>query len=176
MIIFKTLQGLLKLAAELFMLYYLYRCSKSDIETRTITPAWALIVGGGAVLVRIIVGTFSFKDLLLVLLMFGVLFLISYVTHGALGEGDCYVVLACGLLYSFWYELSALIIALIICGCKALWKVIRGEAGRNDTFPFMPYLFTGHIALIGITFTLALTALFVGIGLSFTPLGSYIWS
>ena len=40
----------------------------------------------------------------------------------------------------------------------------------------MPYLFTGHIALIGITFTLALTALFVGIGLSFTPLGSYIWS
>jgi len=74
-------------------------------------------------------------------LLFGLLFLIAVASRGGMGGGDIKLGLAIGLALGWKLGLAGLVLAFIIGGVLAIFKLLRGY--KKQALPFAPFLAAG---------------------------------
>lgn len=142
----------LHLFFHLVSLAYLVLAARSDLKTRTISPLVALALAGTGILVRLLSGTSSPGGLLPLLGGNGVLFLVSFLSRGAIGCGDCLVLLTYGSWVGIDWEAGCLMTGLVYSAVWSAGLLLLKRAGRKDTLPFLPFLLAGHLTLSLLSF------------------------
>lgn len=71
--------------------------------------------------------------------------IISLLTKGALGAGDCIMIAVLACFMSPYHIISMLLYGLIFSGIAALFLLTVEKCSRKDTLSFAPFLLIGHI-------------------------------
>lgn len=67
------------------------------------------------------------------------LYLISKLSNGGVGEGDAFVYVVTGITLGFFKNLELLIISLLLAAVVGLVLVVIRRVGRKYTLPFVPF-------------------------------------
>lgn len=145
-------------------LVYLFLCARSDLKTRSIRTFPALIMACGGLIFHLLLTAASspadarLQNTLVSLLQYGIgaglgllLMFLSFASRSSIGYGDGLAVCAAGALLGFSDESACLLLGLFFSAAWSLILLIRKKASRNDTIPFLPFLFAGHAVLISIS-------------------------
>lgn len=131
----------------IFCLLYLFFCAGNDRKTKSIHPMPAVLISLAALVFNLFFKTRHPEEIVFTLLFGAVLFLISFASHSSIGSGDCFVILAAGSLTGLFYEFFSLTAGLLYSAVRSAILLILKKADRKDTFPFLPYLFFGHLTV-----------------------------
>lgn len=71
--------------------------------------------------------------------------IVSRLTKGSVGTGDCIMLAVLSCYLSPGHIVSVLLYGLIFSGIIALFLLIIKKYTRKDTLPFAPFLLSGHI-------------------------------
>lgn len=144
----KNTSGFLPAAIfRLWVLVYLSFCSADDIRQRSIKPLWAILTALLSAAAGLATHTYPLSEYIKVLGFSAILFAISFASHGAIGYGDCFVILACGFLTGLSEEVLCMMAGLVYCAAWSSAMLLLKKAGRKDTLPFVPYLSAGHATI-----------------------------
>lgn len=119
-----------------------------DLKSRTIPILPLLLFGGAMMPVHLLMKDIPSFELFGAFILSGGLFLLAWITHGSIGEGDGLAAGACALAIGFSAELEALFLALILAALFSAFLLITRKASRKDTLPFIPFLLAGHLLLL----------------------------
>lgn len=85
---------------------------------------WKMFLGGGAA---------------------GAVFLLaSIVTKGAVGIGDGYILMVCGMVLGLYQVVILIILALCLASAFGILLWVRKKAGRHTKIPFAPFICVGY--------------------------------
>lgn len=82
---------------------------------------------------------------------FGILFIVSVVSKGALGFGDVKLFGLIGLMSGAICTYSTLILCLISSTIVSIGLMIAKKRSRKDSIPFGPFIFVGYVIAIILT-------------------------
>ena len=71
--------------------------------------------------------------------------LYSVLTRGALGMGDAVVIAVVGIPYGTERLFTLLLIAFVSCGLTSAVLLAAKRKSKNDSLPFLPFLFIGAV-------------------------------
>lgn len=75
----------------------------------------------------------------------GSVFLIaSIVTKGAVGIGDGYILMVCGMVLGLYQVVILIILALCLASAFGILLWVRKKAGRHTKIPFAPFICAGY--------------------------------
>lgn len=118
----------------------------TDVKRRTVF--WPL---GGAMLPAALLLHLLFRDMawqamLLGMVPGGVMALISLLTGGAVGAGDCLAAAVCGSMLGLDRIITALTFSMILACVPAAFLLIKkGRKAHKDQLPYLPFLLAGQI-------------------------------
>ncbi len=120
-------------------------CTYTDIRRKVIN---ILLVAGFGILSLIL--HLVFKDMTSVqlftaLIPGAVLFLISRLTGGKLGEGDAVVAMVLGVMTGWLDGIRILTAGMIFAAATGVLLVLAGYRKYSNTMPLIPYIFGGYI-------------------------------
>lgn len=79
----------------------------------------------------------------------GILMLIaSFLTKGAIGEGDAYLILAIGLMVGIRNVVVILLIGSVFAMLYGVFLLFFRKAKRKDTISYVPFILTGFIGVM----------------------------
>ena len=130
---------------RLFALIYLFLSARSDLRTRQVRLLFPCLIAGAAIPVNLLLDAYPPTDLPYIFGGAAALFLVSFISHSAIGYGDDFVIFACLALLGPQEELLCLTCGLLCSAVLSAILLIRRKAGRKDTLPFLPFLFAGHV-------------------------------
>ena len=108
----------------------------TDVKRRTVF--WPL---GGAMLPAALLLHLLFRDM-----PGGVMALISLLTGGAVGAGDCLAAAVCGSMLGLDRIITALTFSMILACVPAAFLLIKkGRKAHKDQLPYLPFLLAGQI-------------------------------
>ncbi len=145
------------------MVYYIFvgvlflYCSVQDIRRKEISNI-GLLAGMGIVVLLLlldgmITGNLFSAEALLWKKIWGLLpgicvWIVSYVTRGAIGKGDGYLLCVSGLALGVEANLAILFYGLLAAGlCSAVLLALR-KVKRKTKLPFVPFLCGGYLMLL----------------------------
>lgn len=99
-------------------------------------------------MINIIWPEHSAPDILLGAFVGCVLYVVSYVTSGQIGEGDGILFVATGLFVGGISNFVLLLWASVLCAVTAGIMLIVKKAGRKDTIPFIPFVLLAYIGQV----------------------------
>lgn len=76
------------------------------------------------------------------------LWIISRLSHGAVGEGDALVYAVMGLAVGFTANLEILMVSLFLAAVVGIGMMIGKKAGKKDTMPFIPFTAAAYILVL----------------------------
>ena len=77
-----------------------------------------------------------------------ILYAVSYVTSGQIGEGDGILFVATGLFVGGISNFVLLLWASVLCAVVAGIMLISKKAGRKDKIPFVPFVFLAYVGQV----------------------------
>ena len=90
----------------------------------------------------------SAPDIVLGVFVGCVLYAVSYVTSGQIGEGDGLLFVATGLFVGGISNFALLLWASVLCAMTAGIMLIAKKAEKKDTIPFVPFVFLAYIGQV----------------------------
>ena len=132
----------------LFVLLLLVICMFTDLKKKEISMK--IVIGFGLVGFVIL-----FRDFMITTPYFpkgtlvGILvLLISHVSHGAVGDGDAYVLMVTGLVLSLQENLILLIGASVVAAVFGILLMVIKRVDRKKELPFIPFLSITYVGMI----------------------------
>lgn len=119
-----------------------------DIRKRTVSliPVWICMAAGA-------VWQMAFQqaevwELILSLFPGTVLIGLAWLTEEKIGYGDGWIVMAAGIWTGIWDVFLILTGGMMLCGLYSGILLSLRKIRRNDTLPFLPFLFAGCVGRI----------------------------
>ncbi len=132
--------GLFESVAAAADITFLVLHTARDIEDQTVSRAAALLHLLAGLAVSAVryggVSAMTFIDMLPGLFLFSV----SIISHGGIGTGDGFVLLAGGLMQGCTVIFERLILALTIAAVCGIFLLLRGRVTMKTRLPFVPFL------------------------------------
>ena len=116
-------------------------CTITDIKKRQVNVIWILLCGMIGLILFLWEHSFYLQLFIHVLPGF-ILIIISKVSKGGIGMGDCYIVLAMGLIIGWNYTIFCLFIALVGSSITSIIRMIK--KGKKE-IAFVPYLLVSSV-------------------------------
>lgn len=129
---------------EVCVLAFLGVNTWTDLRKKQVSLAAVALFAVTAVVWRLYIGGISRS--VFVSVGIGCFFLlVSFMTKGALGMGDGWLLTALGLGLEIGEFLTVLFVGLLCCALWALVLMAVFRKGRNAEIPFVPFLLLGYI-------------------------------
>ena len=119
-----------------------------DIKKKKIPLALLVCFIATGLLTNIFWPEHSARDIVLGAFIGGVLYAVSYVTSGQIGEGDGILFVATGLFVGGINNFALLLWSSVLCAVLAGIILVAKKAGRKDTIPFVPFVFLAYIGQV----------------------------
>lgn len=131
---------------KMAVLVFLGVCSWQDMKYKKICVQWLLYFMLAGIGYHLILKKISFLELAMGIVPGMVLLLLSFVSHGGIGEGDGLLMLAVGIVTGMETSVQMLLAASVFSAFYALFIYLFQRKGRNTQIPFVPFLFLGFLA------------------------------
>lgn len=77
-----------------------------------------------------------------------VILMLSYITKGAIGEGDAYLIMVVGLLTDIHMVIGVLVVSSIMASIYSLLALLIHRVHRGYSIPFAPFILSGFLGVI----------------------------
>lgn len=135
--------------AEKCVLLLMLTCfTRFDLKTGFIPARWLGIAGIVGVCIRLWKGGFSGENLPAGVSVGIFLLLISFLSKGAVGSADGWMLCISGLLLDFQENLFLLMGACVLASVYAVALLALKRGKRQTEFPFFPFLLAAYLALL----------------------------
>ena len=135
---------------EILLIGLLGTCAVYDLQSRTIPTVWVWGCVGLMLInrLRLLIGEeCNIKEAFICILPGLLLLLFSYVSN-QVGEGDGWLVIACGLCFSWENMIKGIFYAFLIAGIWGVAYLLVAHKSKNDKLPFVPSLFLGVTVVV----------------------------
>lgn len=124
---------------------FLFICAMVDLKTKKVYLNICMVNYGLAVGIKLLFHELDLKSVILGIILCGILFVISLVTKGAIGQGDILIMLALTGILKVEYALQILMISLFICSLFSILMLSIKKMRIKSVIPFVPFLFFGEL-------------------------------
>lgn len=122
------------------VLLFLAMLTPGDLREKKIPVNTTLFFAVPGAIYRLLISSFSGREVLECLIPGGILILFAVLTKESIGFGDGFVVFVMGLWTEGWFTTIAVCISIFCSGiCGFIFWVMRKE----DQIPFVPFLLIG---------------------------------
>lgn len=119
-----------------------------DIKQKKIPLVLLICFMVTGLLINILWPEHSARDIVCGVLIGIILYAVSYVTSGQIGEGDGILFMATGLFVGGMSNFVLLLWASVLCAVPAGIMLIAKKAGRKDRIPFVPFVFLAYVGQV----------------------------
>lgn len=129
---------------ELCTVLFLAANSWLDIRKREISLILTAIYAGGGILCSILQGR-EIQDVLIPAGIGGMFLAAGFMTQGAIGVGDCWILLALGALLDTEIYVRMLCIGFFLAAFWSGILLVLRRQSRKTEIPLVPFLLAGYI-------------------------------
>ena len=132
-------------------LFLLLLSAFSDIRKKEIS-LWLVIsmaflsLSDGAI--ALFNGKRTIEDLIVCIVPGVIMMLLALLSRQSIGYGDGLIILAIGMTFGISKLAVGIAIALFTSGIMSIFLIAIRKAKRNDTFPFIPFIFAGMVVSV----------------------------
>lgn len=132
-------------------LFLLLLSAFSDIRKKEIS-LWIVIcmallsLSDGAI--ALFNGKRTIEDLIVCIVPGVIMMLLALLSRQSIGYGDGLIILAIGMTFGISKLAAGIAIALFTSGIMSIFLIAIRKAKRNDTFPFVPFIFAGMVVSV----------------------------
>ncbi|SEG35163.1 leader peptidase (prepilin peptidase) / N-methyltransferase [Butyrivibrio sp. Su6] len=132
-------------------LFLLLLSAFSDIRKKEIS-IWIVIcmallsLSDGAI--ALFNGKRTIDDLIVCIVPGVIMMLLALLSRQSIGYGDGLIILAIGMTFGISKLAVGIAIALFTSGIMSIFLIAIRKAKRNDTFPFVPFIFAGMVVSV----------------------------
>ena len=120
-------------------------CTYTDIRNRVINVLVVAGFGALSLIMHLVFRDMTPLQFVAALLPGAVLFFISRITKGKLGEGDAIVIMALGLMTGGTDGVRILTAGLLFAAATGGILMLAGYRKYSNTMPLIPYIFGGYV-------------------------------
>lgn len=77
-----------------------------------------------------------------------VLLICSYMTKGAIGEGDAYLTGVIGLMMGIENAVLIILVGSVLAAVFSVFEIKIRKKGKKDVIPFVPFILTGYLGVL----------------------------
>jgi prepilin signal peptidase PulO-like enzyme (type II secretory pathway) len=133
----------------LIMLASLIIISAIDIKNRIINTRALMILGLGGIAAIVFNKELGIVNgIAAMLVVFILLWMVSYCTKGSIGMGDAKLCAVLALYLGVENSLYMLALSIISCGVAAAFLIISSKANKNRSLPFAPFVAVSTLAVL----------------------------
>lgn len=132
---------------RIVLLILLLYSAYTDIKTKEImmVPVYACILMG---LLRLATNNSEWLKVIYGLIPGMLMLLFSFVSKGAIGEGDAYLFVAVGMLQGFRMAMDVMIISFLIAAVFSIGSLLLRKIKKSETIAFAPFVLTGYLGAL----------------------------
>lgn len=135
---------------EIILVTLLGICAVYDLRSRTVPAVWVWGCLGSMLVYRLCLltgGKSNIEETFICMLPGLVLIVFSYL-GGQIGEGDGWLIIACGLCLSWENVIKGLSYAFGAAGIWGMGYLLFAHKRKYDKIPFIPSLFLGMVFVV----------------------------
>ena len=137
-----------KVNMYIILLVYLGFCTWEDCRCRQIFWPLSAAMAAAGVLLKLVSDQAGFPELACALVPGALLLPLLFLPSPPLGMGDILVLWVLGIWTSLWHTVTVFCFALMMAGMYAGFLLLRKKAKKQDTLPFIPFLFLAQTILL----------------------------
>ncbi len=130
---------------QLSVLAMLGICSYEDLKSRQISVVWLAVFALEGILCCLFSGEGLMAHVITAMVPGLLLFLLSFVSGGGIGQGDGMLLMVAGIFLGGSCVLSILVYAVILSGIYALFLFIVRKKGKKYEIAFVPFLLAAFL-------------------------------
>lgn len=124
----------------------LFAASVRDIRRHMVWVPGMVLLGSAGILLAII--SFNWQEILSGILPGILLYGVSRVSRGAIGEGDALVFAVCGIYLGLARNLLLLWLSLFFAMLAGSFLMLRKKGNRKTRIPLVPFVTAGYMILL----------------------------
>lgn len=124
----------------------LFAASVRDVRRHMVWVPGMVLLGGAGVLSAMI--SFNWQEVLCGILPGILLYGLSRVSRGAIGEGDALVFAVCGIYLGLEKDLLLLWLSLFLAMLAGSFLLLRKKGNRKTRIPLVPFVAAGYMILL----------------------------
>lgn len=132
----------------IFMSVFLVLNTIWDIRTKKLPVILLICFGIAGIIINIILPEYSIKELVFGIAIGVVLWSISYVTSGQIGNGDGLLFVVTGLFTGGMNNFVLLLRASFFCALTAGILLIIKRVNKKDRIPFVPFVLLAYVGQV----------------------------
>lgn len=134
----------------IILFFYLVLCSYTDIKKRCIFTKPTIIIAIAIIILQFTNNIIIDNNPMSFIISFIpgiILLLLSFFTRENIGYGDSILLTLCSICVGIWNGLFIIMCSFIYSAIFSLFLLIKGKA-RNETIPFIPFIFLSVITYL----------------------------
>lgn len=132
----------------IFMSVFLVLNTIWDIRTKKLPVILLICFGMAGIIINIILPEYSIKELAFGIAIGVVLWSISYVTVGQIGNGDGLLFVVTGIFIGGMNNFVLLLWATVFCALAAGVLLLIKRVNKKDRIPFVPFVLLAYIGQV----------------------------
>lgn len=132
----------------IFMSVFLVLNTIWDIRTKKLPVILLICFGMAGIIINIILPEYSIKELAFGIAIGVVLWNISYVTAGQIGNGDGLLFVVTGIFIGGMNNFVLLLWATVFCALAAGVLLLIKRVNKKDRIPFVPFVLLAYVGQV----------------------------